>query len=269
MSYTCEICGEIFENGRVKSNHVRWKHRYTDRTEFKKKMSEMTSARYDKEKGELMSFTVTCKKCNAPFIVKERERLFPSKDGYFCSRACANSHHVSDVHRKKTSDSLRKLTVMVSRECPWCHTTFESRKSRNKIYCSMSCAANHRTSRTKANWTEYQRYRHDCKFRFALSDFPDEFDFSLITTYGWYKAKNRGDNPSGVSRDHIVSVRWGYENGVDPTLIRHPANCQLLRQSENVSKGKHPTLTVEELIKRVDLWDKKYQRQNGRLSRVG
>ena len=31
MSDICEICGEKFKNGRVKSNHVRWKHKNNDK----------------------------------------------------------------------------------------------------------------------------------------------------------------------------------------------------------------------------------------------
>lgn len=33
----CDECGEIFENKKIKANHVRWKHR--DQSAWKKKMS--------------------------------------------------------------------------------------------------------------------------------------------------------------------------------------------------------------------------------------
>ena len=87
---------------------------------------------------------------------------------------------------------------------------------------------------------EYQKYRLDCNFKFNLSDYKDEFDFSLVEKYGWYSPTNKNDNISGVSRDHMLSVREGFENGIDPNIISHPANCRLMIHSENISKNKNP-----------------------------
>jgi hypothetical protein len=80
----------------------------------------------------------------------------------------------------------------------------------------------------------------------------------MIEKYGWYSAKNKGDNPNGVSRDHIISVRWAFDNGVEPKWISHPANCQLLRHNDNVSKGKKKSISLQELINKIEEWDKKY-----------
>jgi len=88
----------------------------------------------------------------------------------------------------------------------------------------------------RKNRTAFVNYRADCAFKFNLKDFPDEFDFTLIETHGWYKAKNHGDNLNGVSRDHMISIRYGFDNKVDPKIISHPANCQLLRHTDNAKK---------------------------------
>jgi hypothetical protein len=101
-------------------------------------------------------------------------------------------------------------------------------------------------------------YRADCAFNFNLSDYPDEFDFTLIESYGWYKPKNRGNNLTGVSRDHAVSVRYGFDNNLPAEHLAHPANCVLMQHGKNVSKGKHITMSYEELLKRIDAWDRKY-----------
>ena len=98
------------------------------------------------------------------------------------------------------------------------------------------------------------RYRQLCAFKFSLNDFPNEFNFNLIEEYGWYKAKNRGDNPNGVSRDHMYSVKDGFKNDVDPYYISHPANCRLMRHGDNNKKNTSSSITLEELIKRVDSW---------------
>ena len=102
------------------------------------------------------------------------------------------------------------------------------------------------------------RYRQLCKFRFALNDYPDEFNFGLIEEYGWYQAKNNGDNPNGVSRDHRYSISEGFKNRIDPYYISHPANCKLMRHHDNNKKDRECSITLEELIKAIEEWDVKY-----------
>ena len=105
---------------------------------------------------------------------------------------------------------------------------------------------------------DIKRYREACKFKFSLNWFPLEFDFDLIKKYGWYKAKNHGNNLNGVSRDHMYSIMDGYINRVDPKILSHPANCKLMLHRDNSSKRNKSSITLEELKKRIDSWDKKY-----------
>jgi hypothetical protein len=106
--------------------------------------------------------------------------------------------------------------------------------------------------------TPWKNYRADCQFRFALNDFPDEFNFSLIEQYGWYKAKNHGNNPRGVSRDHMVSIRFGFDNQIPPEIIHHPSNCELVCNNENQSKGKKNSISLDALRQRINEWNAKY-----------
>ena len=85
-------------------------------------------------------------------------------------------------------------------------------------------------------------------YKYLLNSYPEEFDFSLIEKYGWYKAKNRGNNLNGVSRDHIYSRDKGFENLIDPYIISHPANCQLLIHTDNESKNCKCDMSIEELV---------------------
>jgi hypothetical protein len=113
-------------------------------------------------------------------------------------------------------------------------------------------------SEVRSKRTALANYRADCQFKFNLSDYPDEFDFALLTEHGWYKPKNRGDNLTGVSRDHAVSVRYGFDNNLPAEHLSHPANCVLMQHGKNVSKGMKNTMTYEELLRRIDAWDRKY-----------
>ena len=101
-------------------------------------------------------------------------------------------------------------------------------------------------------------YRKDCAFKFNLAAYSAEFDFTLIEQHGWYKPKNKGDNLGGVSRDHLVSVRYGFDNNLPSEHLSHPANCALLRHGDNVSKGVKNSITYEELLERIKVWDTKY-----------
>lgn len=106
----------------------------------------------------------------------------------------------------------------------------------------------------KSNKSGIVRYRQLCEFKFNVFDFPNRFDTSLIEKYGMYKAKNRGDNPEGISRDHMYSVKDGYLNGVDPHYVSHPANCELMKHDNNKIKHSKSSISLNELYFRVDNW---------------
>ena len=53
-------------------------------------------------------------------------------------------------------------------------------------------------------------------------------------------------------------LNCGYENKITPKIIRHPANCQLMRHNDNVSKYSKCSITLDELKERIENWDLKY-----------
>ncbi len=44
----------------------------------------------------------------------------------------------------------------------------------------------------------------------------------------------------------------------DFSLNQHPANCNLLKHNENVSKYKSCSITLDELLTRIKMWNIKY-----------
>ena len=189
-------------------------------------------------------------------LLKEKKK-FPTKNKYFCSRSCANSKPASEERKEK----LRKEKY-IYRKCVFCKTDFKSNRRSQRKYCSETCKYNkrleERLNRDADEDLNLKQYRRKCKFTFNLKDFENEFDFSLIQEHGWYSPSNKGNNLKGVSRDHMVSVKYGYENNIDPAIISHPANCQLLVHSKNISKNFRNSLTVEELKERIKIWEEKY-----------
>jgi len=250
-----------FEGSHGKNNSYKSK-------EYKDKISFAIKNSTEKRNGAPKEFNVLCQKCEIQFSVIEPEEKFPQKDKYFCSRSCSNTRTLTEETKNKISAKLtgnisnknhkRRSQITFELNCLECGSVFY--KSRKNKFCSKSCASKY-TSRNRykdLDKSSLSYYRAQCGFKFNLKDYPEEFDFYLIEQFGWYKAKNRGDNLNGVSRDHIVSVRFGYDNNVDPYLMSHPANCQLLQHGKNVSKGKKSNLSLDELIEKVRVWNLKY-----------
>jgi hypothetical protein len=95
-------------------------------------------------------------------------------------------------------------------------------------------------------------YREQCQFN--LANIIDKIDgFELLKKFGMY---NRHNNKEGVVRDHIVSVQYGYKNNIDPKIISHPANCRFIQHIDNAKKTFKCDISVEELLQKMDKWDR-------------
>lgn len=103
--------------------------------------SHQGSERANKKYGKYKLFDVNCNKCNKTIQIKEREKLFPSKEYYFCSRSCANSKTVSKEVKIKISISLKnkpKSKKTTTKPCLFCEV-----QTTNHKFCSRSCNKKH------------------------------------------------------------------------------------------------------------------------------
>jgi hypothetical protein len=94
-----------------------------------------------------------------------------------------------------------------------------------------------------------------CRFRFNIQDYPQEFDLDLINQIGWCNK----DNPNGLSRDHMLSISYGWKRDIPAIIISHPANCEIMRYENNHEKGWRSSFNLHELIMRIKDWNKKYK----------
>lgn len=210
-----------------------------------------------KKQEELNNSEHICELCKKTYILKNG---FSER---FCSSHCSKKYSVlknNDIRSNKISQSLRKLPLH-----KFCNDCGKEIARKNKSGLCRSCANKHKSifyklSPDDKNYEHYKylKYRSECNFNFSLSDYPDEFDFSLIKQYGFYSPTNKKNNLNGVSRDHMYSVCEGYKNNVSPKIISHPANCKLLRHTDNISKNKKSSITLEELLERIKEWEIKY-----------
>lgn len=85
--WACKHCKKEFNYTTIseKANHSRWCDKNINRNNWKKYQAS------DTKYGKFKNFSVCCAKCNKSFNVKEREKKFPKKSIYYCSRKCANS----------------------------------------------------------------------------------------------------------------------------------------------------------------------------------
>lgn len=102
------------------------------------------------------------------------------------------------------------------------------------------------------NMSEKELYYLKSEFKFKEEDFKKVKGYELIKQYGMYHSIN---NQSGVSRDHMISRNYGWLNNIPPEVIAHPANCEMIIQSNNASKGTKCSITLEELYERIEHWN--------------
>ena len=271
MEKECKYCKVKFQNvvGRVFSNHVRWcdKNPSRNNTEnIKLAVAKSMDERY----GKLTNFNVVCNKCDKTFVVIERELSFPLQDRYYCSIKCSHSRdftieqkkQISDTIKQKIKDGTFNTTCINSyiprehRKCLECNIDFEVIPSSDRIYCSKQCFV-----KNKKSSNEFLAYKNECRFKFNVWHYPEEFNLDLIKKHGWYKAANHGNNLTGVSRDHRISVRYGWENKIPASIIAHPANCELMQHTKNSSKHSKCSVQLEQLVENIQNWDKKYTKE--------
>lgn len=126
-----------------------------------------------------------------------------------------HGHRTRDSYRHYPSDIVRAKIGNKSKEK---FTPEYLEKVRKKNYASGVWI----DPSTKPDW---EIYKKESNWKERMYDILGCFDV-------WHYKNNK----NGLVRDHIFS-RWeGFCFKVFPELLRHPANCQLLRHGDNVRK---------------------------------
>ena len=216
------------------------------------------------------SFAKQCNQCSGPIIYAKRHNKF-------CSSSCAatynNLHSLPDrkhgpkavpkpikepkpVLPKKIKHIKKKRVIDIT---AW-HKNITGQYSQlfkcECKHCGVITMARYKRAYCPAHIQLYKSSRTIYLFSFNIYKFPDLFDISLIQKYGWYSPGNRGPaNPNGMSRDHKISVSAAIKNNYNAYYITHPINCELMRHSENKTKYTKSSLSYDELVTMVDLYD--------------
>lgn len=200
-----------------------------------------------------------CLQCYGKIPYEQRRNKLCSascRGTYSNNKRIASGWKLSEETRKLISEKIKKVgyrhppklfnsSICKSFNC--CNFVIKPRK-----YCTRKCRYAYIIN--KNNIATLKSYRLRCNFKFNIFDYPDKFDLELVKEHGMYSPKNKNNNLYGVSRDHMISVVWGFKNGIDSEILSHPANCQLLLHSDNVSKGTSCDITYGELLHRINEW---------------
>lgn len=92
-------------------------------------------------------------------------------------------------------------------------------------------------------------YAKRCQFKFDSYLMPKVPGYDKLLELGMFHATK---NPGGVCRDHMMSIEFGFRNNIPHDMLSHPANCQLITNHENITKGTGSILTEAELHNRIE-----------------
>ena len=192
----------------------------------------------------------------------EEEHKGEYGSGRFCGSKCARGFSTKAKRQEINEKVSKSLTgrecwtglkgtrkkEKVYKTCPGCGELFSSPSKHCSTKCWQTVVAN--------NKSEREIYKAKCRFSFNVYNYPKWFDVQIINKYGWYSPFNRENNLNGVSRDHRISISEGFEKGYDPAVIAHPANCELMRHSDNQKKRTRSSITYEELLQEIEKFNR-------------
>lgn len=244
----CPICRNEKKNIKNKYCSLQCRNIYINSRKDYKKIGKKLKLYYDTKKTIIIK---KCENCEKEFEIKVNSKGKYNNNKKFCSIKCANIARGPRTEETKNKIS-RSLFIEKNNICHFCNSYFDHKKYRK--YCNIECKRKDK----RKHLTEYKKYKLDTIFKFDLKTYKDEYDFNLIEKYGWYSPTNKNNNLNGVSRDHIFSVKEGFNQNINPLIIAHPANCRLIKQNDNSSKHSKCEITLEELLDKIKKFEEKY-----------
>lgn len=288
MGFECKYCGKYISSQSGLTGHEVSCKQNPNREKWLKKVIEGSKIAGAKKIIPREDYNISCLSCKKMFVVRLKKWEYEKKEyKKFCSHRCSAIYynfggykgeyecpwcgkvinlngmgsHIWRIHTEEGRTFVRKQIIWnkgLTKETDIRIKRIAEKVSKTVKGRPRSPRSIEYTKERRRKMGKHQKYKEDARFQFNVYNYPEAFNLEKAKKYGWYKAKNRGDNPNGITRDHLISVQYGFENDIPPELIAHPANCWLMRQLANVSKNKKCEITLYELLKRIESWNKKY-----------
>jgi hypothetical protein len=171
-----------------------------------------------------------CQKCNNNFSISNHS------SEKICLECKINKQkYFIDIDGKR----VQFFHPVTFSNCEDCNNIFLKR-TYNNLKCK-SCSINYKFI-----------YRGRASFNFKELLYTPVYNLELVKKYGWYSIVNK----NGVTYDHLYRVIDGFKNNVDPTLLKHPANAEMVPWFENRKRQHKSMLTLNQLLERIEKWNK-------------
>lgn len=278
--YKCKYCNKEFNFNIYQKfgAHVRNCRYNPNRDELIKKSKNGLNQFHNLRLGELKEFKVICNKCGKHFNIEEREKQYPTKEKYFCSRFCANSRDWSDNIIKKRSDIIEQkllngdtvnqeeLKYIISRkiekECEFCKKIYKTRKKKQKC-CSKRCAFLYRNKYHNicSKWghngglksTKVQKQNRRSKNEIYFSELCKGYFNKVLTNENIFN----GWDADVIVEDHKIAVlwngKWHYEKITKEHSVKQVQNRDKIKIKEIKKCGYKPYV-----IKDMGKYDKEF-----------
>lgn len=211
------------------------------------------SAKADKKYGELKSFNVECFKCEKIFQVMEREKLFPQKKKYYCSRSCANTRNVSTKTKEKIRNGVKiwynsnkRKKQIIYDKCKICGSSF-IKKRKDQIFCDKICA--HKNSITILSKYASIAGRNSAKKQTQLRRSKNEIYFSELCKKRYNNVLTNVSMFDGWDADIILNDfkiailwngKWHYEKITKKHSVKQVQNRDKIKIDEIKKMGYEP-----------------------------
>lgn len=239
--FECHICNKNFKNKNALSGHIH-KHNIIKCSSILTK-KEINVKNLFKHDDAYLKRIKLCPVCNI-------KHMNPKYCSHSCRAIEVNSNRtLSETTKQKIALTNRlksnnwPYSKVTFRECKKCSKPFLTKGSGSvtRLYCD-----------TCRNYLA--SYRDLAVFRFASSEVPELFNDNRIKSNGWYRRSY--PNPDAMVFDHLYRVIDGFRNSIPPEIISHPANAELVTMRENRNRHTKSTISLDELYKRIDLFNK-------------
>ena len=236
-----------------------------------------------KKYGEFKNFKVKCFNCNKEFEVTEREKLFPQKEKYFCSRSCSNKREHTKETKDKISNTLKnnflninnkketkniKIKLYKNRghgnvilKCKNCNNEFSKEYSkRNQKFCSILCVIEY--NRKNSNLKKWGRKGGLASAQKIIKRSRNEIYLAELCKKEFSNVLLNKNIFNGWDADIILpdfklailwNGKWHYEKITEKHSIKQVQNRDKIKIKEIINKGYKPYI-----IKDMGKYNKKF-----------
>ena len=165
--------------------------------------------------GEFRQYNVECYSCSNFIIINEREKLFPSKEKYFCSKSCANKREFKEETKKKISETFKnKPKKEFTFECLNCAMTkilIDNKKNRAKKFCSISCSTKYKNITLnmcqKGGLKSYSKQNKRSKNEILFHELCENYFYGVTNNEQFFN----GWDADVILHEHKIAILW---NGI-------------------------------------------------------